>query len=371
MKLFLGLLSFALLSPSDGAYDCLSDTGTYTVKVDPHASEFGFFTFEECPDMINPVIAMVVDEIYTFAQADRSNYYHPMGFAYDVDGALEGSPELEPGNTPPGSASTCADDLTCPAPIYYNGVQLEDYTNLLDNQTVGSEFFGLDVYEPEFFYPLGDWATGNYYIKLRFTESDIDQDIFFFCHIHAGMSGRIKLLNTAEEELVEDNTPTLPYEYVAPEAFDAACGTNGLENFQLPVANAECPVEFVCLGDTSDQDLIDFAGCINAMNCAMLSGMTSSVDGTQDLGALFSYQMIPHHQNAVNMAKALLFSGDLAACDDLTVDSDACEFEKLVREIIVAQNFQIQAMQGVLDAGGYSEQNDCSVEVLQEDGIIG
>ena len=40
------------------------------------------------------------------------------------------------------------------------------------------------------------------------------------------------------------------------------------------------------------------------MNCAMMSGMTTGVvEGTQSEAALFLHQMIPHHQNAVNMAK--------------------------------------------------------------------
>ena len=39
------------------------------------------------------------------------------------------------------------------------------------------------------------------------------------------------------------------------------------------------------------------------MNCAMMNGMTSSVKGSASEDALFLHQMIPHHQNAVNMAK--------------------------------------------------------------------
>ena len=39
------------------------------------------------------------------------------------------------------------------------------------------------------------------------------------------------------------------------------------------------------------------------MNCAMMNGMTTSVKGSESEVALFLHQMIPHHQNAVNMAK--------------------------------------------------------------------
>jgi uncharacterized protein (DUF305 family) len=43
--------------------------------------------------------------------------------------------------------------------------------------------------------------------------------------------------------------------------------------------------------------------------------------------------MIPHHQNAVNMAKALSKTG--LSCDDLTNEDDPnCTMENLIGEII-------------------------------------
>lgn len=371
MKFFLGVLSLALISRSNvqAEFDgCLSATGTYTAIVDPYASQYGFFTFVECPNEINPTIGMIVGEIYTFDQTDRSNYYHPMGFAYGKDGALEGEPELEPGNKPEGASSNCDSASVCPAPIYYkDDVMLGSYTNLVDGSIVGSSDFGLEGYEPEFFYPLAEWGLAEYTIKLRFDET-ITQDIFYFCHIHAGMTGRIKILSDETTPLVEDDTPAIGYSYTVPDTFDAACGTAGLADYENYAFNDECPDEFVCFDETGidSNTVIEFAKCINAMDCQMLDGMTSSVTGTQDLGALFSYQMIPHHKNAVNMAKALLFSGALAECTDITADSDACEYERLVREIIVVQNFQIQAMEGVLSDGGFVATNDCEVTILQE-----
>ena len=34
---------------------------------------------------------------YVFSQRRTGNYYHPLGFAYGADGALDEQPELEPG----------------------------------------------------------------------------------------------------------------------------------------------------------------------------------------------------------------------------------------------------------------------------------
>merc|ERR1719201_3045842 len=100
------------------------------------------------------------------------------------------------------------------------------------------------------------------------------------------------------------------------------------------------------------------------MNCAMTAGMTSSLSGSESEKALFMHQMIPHHQNAVNMAKALLKT-DNVECDDLTDEesdqANNCSLQVILREIINVQNAQIQSMQGLLESGGYPEENDCQV----------
>jgi hypothetical protein len=362
MKLFLFCLSFFALTSGSRAEDdiCISESNIFTVKVNLFASQYGFFTFEECGETVNPTIGLKVGEVYTFKQADVSNYYHPMGFAYDVDGALEDSPELEPGNTPPGSDSDCLDDLTCPAPIYFkDGDRLGDYDNLDDGDiSVDEDNFGLDDYEPEFFYPLAEWAGAAYEIQLRFTVDDIDQDCFYFCHIHAGMTGRIKILDDSGDAIVEEDTPVIPYSYEAPTGLDEVCGTSGINAFELP--NSQCPSRFVCLSPegTESSELQTFANCIDAMNCAMIVGMTTL--DNEEGGALFSYQMIPHHINAVNMAKALLKFGDFD-CDDYTEETDECTFEILAREIIVVQNYQIQGLEYVLEELGVDETNDCEI----------
>lgn len=76
--------------------------------------------------------------------------------------------------------------------------------------------------------------------------------------------------------------------------------------------------------------------------------------------------MIPHHQNAVNMAKALLKTGKLT-CDDLadedTEQADDCALEVILREIINNQNAQIQGMRSILEGKGYPETNDCKVGI--------
>ena len=92
--------------------------------VDIFASDLGGFYFEECgSDNIYPIIGIEVGKTYRFIQEDKSNYYHPLGFAYHPDGAHVGKEEVE-----------------------------EDYlTYKLDAKDVG-----LDGYEPLFFHSAGE-----------------------------------------------------------------------------------------------------------------------------------------------------------------------------------------------------------------------
>jgi len=363
------LLSSAHNAAADGHMPCLgacSTTGgekecTFTVKLDLHAGELGYFHFEECTGT-NPTLGIEKGVTYKFVQEDITNYYHPMGLAYYPDGAHAGVDELEPGIAPPGSTSNCAEDMSCPAPMYIkNGIYLGTYSNNAMIAPISSDEddFGLDVYEPEFFLDPVTWASaGTYEIALKFDVDDFTDDIFYFCHIHQYMTGRMKFVDSEGNELSPVDNPPIEYEYDVPSAYDQGCGTHGLGNFQLP--HAQCPEQFVC--NKPDGASGAFAGCLDSMNCAMTVGMTTNVNQGSAI-ALFNHQMIPHHQNAVNMCKALMASGELV-CDDITDEDDAhCIMSVLCYEIINGQNFQIQTMRGVLDGLGYDATDDCEVEV--------
>lgn len=87
--------------------------------------------------------------------------------------------------------------------------------------------------------------------------------------------------------------------------------------------------------------------------------MTTNI--AQDERALFIYQMIPHHENAVNMAKALLPS---TPCNDLTNEDDPnCIMQVISREIINTQNFQIQTMRKVLETLQAPPTDNCEVPI--------
>lgn len=114
---------------------------------------------------------------------------HPLGFAYYPDGAHAGKNELEPSILPPGSSSSCDTELTCPAPMYFlNEQYLGIYSNnaTIEKSSSTNDFsnFGLDDYEPKFFHPITEWiGYGIFSVDLMFDHDDIDQDLFYFCHV--------------------------------------------------------------------------------------------------------------------------------------------------------------------------------------------
>lgn len=165
---------------------------TFTATVDPFAGPTGYFKFDECGDVANPVITMKQGTTYVFDQSDNSNWYHPLGWAYFVDGAHEDVDELEPSISQSGNG--CTGSNSCQAPMYYkNGV----FAGAGTYPASGNDGdFGLDAYEPEFFIRKEDWLGTNYFVALTLTDTAYATDIFYFCHIHGGMSGYIKIADS-------------------------------------------------------------------------------------------------------------------------------------------------------------------------------
>jgi len=348
---------------------CADTTGECEVimKVSHFAGERGYYTVDGCQG-VNPTLHLSINRTYKFDQSDKSNWYHLIGFAYYTDGAHAGVDELEPGIAPGDSA--CADTMSCPAPMYFKGENYQGvYSNIPEKvaATTGEDDFGLDVVEPEFFFPLGDWQDNSPYIAYLNFDTTYDKDIFYFCHVHSGMTGRIKLLDDEGNKVSEEDEPKIEYKYDAVSEYDQKCGTFGLDSFQLP--NGQCPDHFVC--GAEDGILGTFGGCVDSMNCAMLDGMTTQYggEGSKEIindAILFMRQMIPHHQNAVNMAKAAMKLGNIECggtgiVEEGTDLSTGCVLDPIVRGIINTQNKQIQTMKAILGDFGVKETADCDV----------
>jgi Domain of unknown function (DUF305) len=184
------------------------------------------------------------------------------------------------------------------------------------------------------------------------------------------MSGRIKLVDANGEKLNADDTPELPYEYHSISPFDFECGTYNLSDWKLSTETesgaqqALCPSFFVCTEEGTQMS--SYGTCVEAMNCHMMASMTTTAEGSNS--ALFSHQMIPHHQNAVNMAKALLYAhSDTITCDtsgpveEGDAQAWACVLLPILYSIVNEQNAQIMDMRNVLSELGVSEFANCDV----------
>merc|ERR1711956_212499 len=138
-----------------------------------------------------------------------------------------------------------------------------------------------------------------------------------------------------------------------------------LDEYQLNKQVGQCPKTFVCGAGAKA-----YPSCIDSMNCAMLDGMTTAYGG-DGLGEqanndviLFLRQMIPHHKNAVNMAKGLLKTGlscgagPVEEGDDVTPEGYLTD---ITYSIVNTQNKQIQIMEGIMGnmPGSPSLVSDC------------
>jgi len=268
---------------------------------------------------------------------------------------------MDPVIPPPGTASRCNYDATCPAPMYMiDDVYVGEYSNnaVIAPVTYKRDNHGLDEYKNPFYLPFLDWRQSTYTASLSLSISVRHMtDIFYFSHNHNHMSGRAKVM-VSQINVTDSDKPEIPYEYVRRDEYDTECGTTDISDAQLP--QGDCPEAFVCNLPEGNSELAGYASCYESMDCKMIQGMTTKTSTKSEL-ALFIHQMIPHHQNAINMAKTLLQSGYLQ-CEDISdEESEDCVMNSLLFDIIAKQNSQIQQMKKVLDNKNYPESDSCDL----------
>ncbi|KNC86113.1 hypothetical protein SARC_01729 [Sphaeroforma arctica JP610] len=295
------------------------ENNTFVFSVDLFASETGYYTVEGY-EGLQPTLTMVRGETYTFVQKDISNWYHPLGFAYFADGAHEGVDELE------------------------EGLRGGDYPVYMIN----NELSELDIYEPEFTFPLEFWETNNYTVELTINDPNLT-DFFYFCHVHNKMSARIVVVDNEGDQPTEAELQPL-YAFTNQSGFDSMCGTTDAAQFSAQSGGIDeyCDGSVFLCGDQDDK----FVQCINAIDCKMNYEMTVENYGNNSI-VTFMHQMIPHHVNAVNMAKILLKE----ILEDNVDDPDV---EVMLRDVINTQNAQITFMRGYLTELGQLEVPLCT-----------
>jgi hypothetical protein len=223
--------------------------------------------------------------------------------------------------------------------------------------------FGLDAYEPLFFNSQDWWGEQTpFKVTLTIPADASYTRVYYFCHIHAGMSAEIEIYGSTAKD-----TTILAADMLAAETeesalqiyddivgntqhklsrFDAACGTYDSVPFD-PDHSTCVGKQFLC-GEGADDK---YGTCLKAVDCQMHHDMAINVAPSTSKFAIFAKQMIAHHKNAVDMSKVL---AKFMTADDFppagTEDQDMEWAEGLVGAIINVQNFQIQALQGWLDA---------------------
>ena len=117
------------------------------------------------------------------------------------------------------------------------------------------------------------------------------------------MSGRIKICDRVNDECIPRSGEAVQlYEYHVPDSFDQECGTTGASKYK---DGKQCEGhEFLCTARKAQRDDPVFK-CFDAIDCAMNAEMRIRYLGKNEQFAAFLQQMIPHHQNAVNMAKCV------------------------------------------------------------------
>ena len=280
--------------------------------------------------------------------------YHPVGFAYiaggahteckqDTAGTLGECPEL--GGEAAGTTIQ----------YYVDGVAV----------TGDESGFGLDAYEPLFFNSQGWWGEKNtanaYKVTLKVPADATYTKIYYFCHIHAGMSAEIEITGSTAATTTKIDAANLGGETEATalaiftgiqaadqksvSTHDEACGTY---NTYAADTKSSCTNSHFLCGDGAAEP---YGKCLKAIDCQMHHDMAVSVASGASKFATFARQMIPHHQNAVSMAKVLLkhhTAADYPAAG--TEDQDKAFAEELARGIINVQNRQIQQLSAWLDA---------------------
>ena len=316
------LLSFAAAVITAQVTAAADNRVVVTTKLDLHAGPTGYYTFDGL-DGPSPDITVKVGQTLVFEQHDVTNWYHPLGFAFYPDGAH--------GETWGGDERAEVEALD----------QIQYYKNGERACTAGDDF-GLDCYEPEFFWPLETWSETNYTVELTITPELADAAIggvlYYFCHIHSKMSGKIVIHDESGSKVAGTGTEQELYPTPTLEPADQACGTFGITPFAPTQANA-CDQNFLC--GTLDTT---YEVCLQAIDCQMNQEMkVAGFDKHADPLVTFCQQMIPHHTNAVNMAKAFLTTSSAGYVS-------ATESEEMLTTIINTQNAQIHRMRNFLAA---------------------
>jgi cell division septation protein DedD len=170
--------------------------------------------------------------------------------------------------------------------------------------------------------------------------------LFYFCGNHrgTGLNGELFLgtqgTTTTTSLLTTTSSAALSQRPGTRSEFDQMCGSVGTVDYAAGAADDVCSgATFLC-GSLSTP----LHQCFDVADCKMATEMRTRIEATQDPIVTFMHQMIPHHANAINMAKSLLKLHDERVADD--------EIGILLYSMINWQTLQMRFMEDYLAAAG-------------------
>lgn len=304
------------------ALDCYPTTTTIEVRWNKYASGTGLYEFAGCEGQM-PTLHLSIGVEYTLVHRHTDAWYHPVNVAW---GTLTAEDQEALAWDP-----TRCRDIREPEVTYQYGA----HGNVSREEQ--NEFFS---------YPLDSWnascSAGGCATSIQIN-SAVQSEIYYYCHWHAGMAGRIKL--TGAETGFVPYFGSILHSYQVANAppnislWDTVCGTWDSHPYSRDGENYATCENKVFLCDTDDGNAL-YNECLQAIDCQMHRNMAVSAAGTNKI-ATFVRQMIPHHANAIAMAKVLVKHSSV---DDAGSQDEYEQFMALAHEIINTQNAQIKIM---------------------------
>ena len=308
----------------------------FHMRTDLFAGESGHFEVAGKAGHL-PELEMKVGETYLFDQTHHTNWMHPIGFAYFADG--------HHGQTWGGTPRKVIADFSA----------LKYQTNNAKSKRVENpEIMEYDTaaYDSAFRHLKSDWLQSKYGAKLTVTDEIAAEAaknggiIYYYSRFHSKTSGKIRLVGSGYQPSGSEAPLDQPS---VGDAFDTLCGTYDTSPYRPELGVCTTQGNLLC-----DELDTPFEDCMAALNCKMKTEMQVGA-ATATPTTTFLQQMIPHHANAINMARVLLKTVDL---------SGEPFVEGLMYDIINGQTDQVNGMRARLGQLGQLLPEDVSCNDL-------
>ena len=101
----------------------------------------------------------------------------------------------------------------------------------------------------QFFYPRAIWRESKYGVSLKVTQSVAEASnggvLYYFCHIHSKMSGKIQIMNAGGTKFTNAKAEKELYSPPTIDPVDSVCGTSSVAPY-AGAGSSDCGEQFLC-----------------------------------------------------------------------------------------------------------------------------